>query len=148
MENQEVLDYIKEIKELEKKRVFWTRIIVAFVGVLVVGMLSMLPLVIKTLNNANEALSNANSAMNDAKGALKDATKTLDMAQDIMDELSDAIETMDVAVGSVTTLMDESSISLKEAFDNINNIDFEGLNKAIKDLGDVVEPLSKFFRKF
>ena len=34
------------------------------------------------------------------------------------------------------------------AFDNINSIDFEGLNKAIEDLGNVVEPLSNFFKKF
>ena len=30
----------------------------------------------------------------------------------------------------------------------IEAVDFEGLNSAIKDLGTVIEPLAKFFKKF
>jgi len=141
MENNEMLEYVKEIKDLEKKRLFWSRISVALLALLVIGVLSILPTMFRTLNNANEAMVSATDA-------LKKANNTLDQAQDIMNDLSGAIDTMEVSLDSLTSFVDESSVSLKTAFDNINSIDFEGLNEAITDLGDVVEPLSNFFRKF
>lgn len=141
MENNEMLEYVKEIKDLEKKRLFWSRISVALLALLVIGVLSILPTMFRTLNNANEAMVSATDA-------LKKANNTLDQAQDIMNDLSGAIDTMEVSLYSLTSFVDESSVSLKTAFDNINSIDFEGLNEAITDLGDVVEPLSNFFRKF
>ena len=41
-----------------------------------------------------------------------------------------------------------SSESVEAVMTKLEEIDFEGLNTAIKDLGDVVEPLAKFFGKF
>lgn len=141
MENNEMLEYVKEIKEIEKKRIFWARISAALLGIMVIAIISVLPTLFKTLNNANEAMVSATDA-------IKNANSTLDQAQDIMTELSGAIDTMEVSLDSMTKFVDEGSESLKTAFDNINSIDFEGLNEAITDLGDVVEPLSNFFRKF
>ena len=65
-----------------------------------------------------------------------------------MTDLTDTVATMEETLESVTKLVNDSSESLVSAFDNINSIDFEGLNKAIEDLGNVVEPLSNFFKKF
>ena len=140
-ENKDIITYLEEIKSLNKKRVFWSRISTILLGLLVSGVLSMVPMVMKTLENANKALDNANLAMDTA-------VETMEQAEDIMDDLTGTIDTMEVALSSVTVLVNESSEQLQTAFENINSIDFEGLNKAIKDLGDVVEPLSKFFKKF
>ncbi len=140
-ENKDVLKMLEDIKTLNKKRVFWSRISAILLALLVVGVLSLIPIFIKTLNNANEALTNANDAIDTA-------VEALDQAELIMDDLSGTIDTLETALSSVTTLVDDSSTELKTAFENINSIDFEGLNKAISDLGDVVEPLSKFFNKF
>jgi len=141
MENNELMEYVKEIKNYEHKRVFWSRISCILLGLLVISFISLLPTLFKTLNNAN-------SAMNTATEALDMATDTLDQAQDIMDDLTDTVDNMDVAITSITKLVDDSSVGLQTAFENINSIDFKGLNDAITDLGNVVEPLSKFFGKF
>lgn len=133
-ENKELMDYVKEIRDLNKKRVFWNRLSVILLAVLVISMVSLLPIINKTLNNANTALDTAVEALN--------------QAESIMGELNGTIDTMEAALSSVTKLADDSSKQLATAFTNINSIDFEGLNDAIKDLGDVVEPLSNFFKKF
>lgn len=133
-ENKELMDYVKEIRDLNKKRVFWNRLSVILLAVLVISMVSLLPIINKTLNNANTALDTAVEALN--------------QAESIMGELNGTIDTMEAALSSVTKLADDSSKQLSTAFTNINSIDFEGLNDAIKDLGDVVEPLSNFFKKF
>lgn len=140
-ENKDVLSLLEDIKNINKKRVFWSRISTILLALLVAGVLSLVPIGIKTLNNANKALTNANDAIDTA-------VEALDQAQLIMDDLSGTIDTLETAMGSVTKLVDDSSKELKTAFENINSIDFESMNKAIKDLGDVVEPLSKFFKKF
>ena len=133
-DNKEMLEYVKQIRDLNKKRVFWSRIIAAALIVFVLLFASVVPTVMKTLNSANDAMVKA--------------TEALDQAEEIMAEMTTTIDTMEVALNSITHMVDESEKSLTAAFEGINSIDFEGLNKAIKDLGDVVEPLSKFFRKF
>ena len=65
-----------------------------------------------------------------------------------MNDMTSTIDTMETTLESVTKLVNDSSESLVTAFDNINSIDFEGLNQAIEDLGNVVQPLSNFFKKF
>ncbi len=133
-ENKDTLEYLKEIKEINQKRLFWTRISVVLVAILVVLTAIVVPVVIQTLNTAQDTMIKANEAIS--------------QAQTIMDDMTVTIDSMEVAVNSITKLVDDSSESLVQAFDNINSIDFEGLNQAITDLGNVVEPLSKFFSAF
>ena len=132
--NQETLEYLKKIQDINKKRLFWTRISVGLVAVLVVLIAVVVPVVVETLNTAQTTMNMANDA--------------IAQAQSIMDDMTTTIASMDEAVGSITKLVGDSSEGLVQAFDNINSIDFEGLNDAIVDLGNVVEPLSKFFGKF
>lgn len=140
MEEQktESIDYLKEIYNINKKRLFWTRVSVALVAVLtltiVVVSLIVVPEVISTLDSAQIAMTEANEAIT--------------QAETIMDDMTVTIDSMEKALDSITKLVDDSSESLVKAFDNINSIDFEGLNDAITDLGNVVEPLSKFFSAF
>ena len=133
-ENKQIIEYLEELNKNSKKRLFYSRItaVLFFVIVLFVGV--MVPVVISTLNTAQTALVNANDAVAQAK--------------DVMGELSVTIGDMDKAIGSIDKLVEDSSETMVSAFDNINSIDFEGLNSAIEDLGNVVEPLSKFFGAF
>ena len=132
--NNESLDYLKQIRDLNKKRLMWSRITAILMAIFVVLVACVIPTVISTLNLAQEAMTTAND--------------TLLQAQSVMDDLTDTVATMETTLESVTKLVNDSSESLVAAFDNINSIDFEGLNKAIEDLGNVVEPLSNFFKKF
>ena len=90
------------------------------------------------------------------------ALVTVQKANDIMEQASETIILANAAIESVTSMsvsitttgdnMDnfitDNSEAMTEVMEKIEGIDFEGLNSAIKDLGDVVEPLANFFGKF
>jgi Zn-dependent oligopeptidase len=46
------------------------------------------------------------------------------------------------------TLINDNAESIEEMMKNLDEIDFEGLNNAIEDLGEVVKPLADFFGRF
>ncbi len=132
--NDETLDYLKQIRDLNKKRLMWSRVTALLMALFVVLVACVIPAVLNTLKVAEDTMLTAND--------------TLEQAQSIMTDMTSTIDTMETTLESVTKLVNDSSESLVAAFDNINSIDFEGLNKAIEDLGNVVEPLSNFFKKF
>ena len=112
----------------------WSRVTALLMALFVVLVACVIPAVLNTLKVAEDTMLTAND--------------TLEQAQSIMTDMTSTIDTMETTLESVTKLVNDSSESLVAAFDNINSIDFEGLNKAIEDLGNVVEPLSNFFKKF
>lgn len=139
--NEELLAYVKEIKAINKKRLMYSRIATALLVVIAITFAIIVPKLVVTLDTANEAMTNANDAINQA-------SVTLDEASAMINDMTGTMDTFEEAMSSVTKIVDDSSESLKTAFDHINSIDFKGLNDAINDLGNVVEPLSKFFSKF
>ena len=133
-----VLKSIKEHEELQTKyakkqgrvvtlaALFCVAIMIG-VGILV---LSVLPKVVTLLDQANTIAVQADDVMKD----LNVVTKQLAQA-DITGMIDD--------VGSLVV---ESEESINEAMKKVDAMDIDGLNKAIKDLGDVVEPLAKMVR--
>ena len=133
-----VLKSIKEHEELQTKyakkqgrvvalaALFCVAIMIG-VGILV---LSVLPKIVTLLDQANTIAVQADDVMKD----LNVVTKQLAQA-DITGMIDD--------VGSLVV---ESEESINEAMQKVNAMDIDGLNKAIKDLGDVVEPLAKMVR--
>ena len=132
--NNETLDYLKQIRDLNKKRLMWSRVTALLMALFVVLVACVIPSVLNALKVAEDTMLTAND--------------TLEQAQSIMNDMTSTIDTMETTLESVTKLVNDSSESLVTAFDNINSIDFEGLNQAIEDLGNVVQPLSNFFKKF
>lgn len=131
--NNEVLDYLKQIRDLNKKRLIWSRVTALLMALFVILVACVIPSVLSTLRVAESTMNTAND--------------TLMQAQSIMTDLTTTVSTMETTLEAVTNLVNDSSKSLVDAFDNINSIDFEGLNQAIDDLRNVVEPLSNFFKK-
>ena len=133
-----VLKSIKEHEELQTKyakkqgrvvtlaALFCVAIMIG-VGILV---LSILPKVVTLLDQANTIATQADDVMKD----LNVVTKQLAQA-DITGMIDD--------VGSLVV---ESEESINQAMKKVDAMDIDGLNKAIKDLGDVVEPLAKMVR--
>ena len=118
-------------QELLKKMLFYARIrtaVVLVVAILLVlcGIL-IVPKAIGTINQANQIISLANTAI-------------------------ESVTTMSQSITDMGTNMDtfitDNGESVEAVMTKLEEIDFEGLNTAIKDLGDVVEPLAKFFGKF
>ena len=133
-----VLKSIKEHEELQTKyakkqgrivalaAIFCVAIMIG-VGILV---LSVLPKVVTLLYQANGIAVQADDVMKD----LNVVTKQLAQA-DITGMIDD-----------VSKLVVESEESINDAMKKVDAMDIDGLNKAIKDLGDVIEPLAKMMR--
>lgn len=51
-------------------------------------------------------------------------------------------------ISDVDSLVSTSEKGIQDAVGTLNSIDIDTLNKAIKDLSDVVEPLANFFNRF
>ncbi len=55
---------------------------------------------------------------------------------------------LDGMAANVDALVTTGQESLKQTMEKLDAIDFDALNKAIKDLADIIEPLAKFFNTF
>lgn len=125
-------------QELLKKMLFYARIRTAaalVVAILLVlcGIL-ILPKAIGTINQANQIMEQATETISLANTAIESVTT---MSQSITDMGT-----------NMDTFITDNGESVEAVMTKLEEIDFEGLNTAIKDLGDVVEPLAKFFGKF
>lgn len=122
--NEEIIALLKDIQEQGKKKIFWSRIsaclLAVFVAVFAISAATLVPR----------------------------ATQTLDTANARLNSLETTITKLETALDSITALTEDTAISLDEAMSNLNSVDFEGLNDAIRDLGDVVSPLASFFGRF
>ena len=78
----------------------------------------------------------------------------VDRAVTAMDQASSTLQTVDDTLTDIQGLFEEdglvgqSSRALEQATDKIGRMDIDSLNRAIEDLGEVVEPLADFFGKF
>lgn len=118
---------MESLEKLQKKQLMYSRISTAFILILVIALLSVLPSVFKTLSIAQETMGNMNTV-------LINANDTILQSQTTLDEVSGLV---------VTTQSELIDVATK-----LNSIDFKGLNSAIKDLGDVVAPMAEFFDNY
>ena len=75
-------------------------------------------------------------------------TSTLDNANAALEQIAYTAEQMDDVLIGVEDLVEESSVGVSKALENMNSIDFEKLNKSIDDFNKVISPLSNFFSRF
>ena len=75
-------------------------------------------------------------------------TATLDNANIALEQISSTAQEMDNVLNSVEVLVEDSSVGVSQALENMNSIDFEKLNRSIEDFNNVVSPLSNFFSRF
>lgn len=143
-EAQGALELLRELVSTEenqnrqlKKQLFYTRIFAgagcALALILAVAFFCLVPPVL--------------SAMDTAVDAMERATRTMEQADE-------TLQLVDGALKDIGTLFEEdglvvrSSETMEQALEKIQAMDIESLNAAIKNLGDVVEPLAQFFGRF
>lgn len=127
-----------ELIKYSKKQLFYARVrtlaSIVTAGGLVICLFILMPVVLDSAAKANAIMEQASETIVLADTALESIT-----------EMSDSITEMG---DSMDTLIMENAESVEAVMKKIEAVDFEGLNSAIKDLGTVIEPLAKFFKKF
>ncbi|MBQ6475072.1 MAG: hypothetical protein IJJ34_02570 [Clostridia bacterium] len=120
---------LEEMVRTQKKTFRRQRVIMyAMLGIFLVVLVSaaiLVPNAVKLMNRAGDAVDRIDTLAVDMQGA---------------------VENINVAVDSVNTVVVDNTQDISEALQNINNVDFETLNKAILDLSDTVEPMARFFK--
>lgn len=115
----------------ERARAFLSAVsALAIIGCLVV----IVPVILKTAANVDTVITQVSEAIPLAEETMKGIA-----------EMSGAVTEMGRNMDDFVT---ENAETVSGLMQQIEAVDFEGLNKAIKDLGDVVEPFAKFFNRF
>ena len=135
MNERELLIELIEKQESRKK---WEQI-AAFssVGLFVlflVAALVLVPRIVRSVSSIDRAVSEAESAISGIETMSQKA--------------EDALVGIDTFVQNADSMITENTEGVADALDHINAIDYEGLNQAIRDLADVVQPLAKFANMF
>ena len=131
-------EQLAKLRENSEKQLFYSRIrsIAAVVTALCIlcALVMVVPALLRTAAGADAVIAQASSSITLANEAITDVI-----------EMSGAITEMGL---SMDDFIAENAEAVSSLMKEIEAIDFEGLNKAIKDLGDVVEPFAKFFNRF
>jgi ABC-type transporter Mla subunit MlaD len=114
-------------------------------------------------NEANDLLTQANDVImpqttafiSHAEASLTQIDQVIADADKAMEEINKATVKMDTVMDQASVLIENSNAmvennteAITETIQKLNKVDFEALNKAIKDLSAVIEPLAKFFGAF
>lgn len=127
---------LEQLVENSRKQLFYSRIASLSVTVLavavVISLLLVIPKALATVQKVNAAIGTSMETVELANTAIKSVTQ-------MSDSITDMGENMDAFIT-------DNAQAVAEVMSKIEAVDFEGLNSAIQDLGDVIEPLAKFFR--
>lgn len=122
---------LEGLEKLQKKHLFYQRVSCLFIVILTVGVLSVIPPLIHTLDLAQETMTNANTA-------IVNANDMIIQAQDTLSEISNMVINSEQDI-------ETTMVGINDAMQGLTSIDFEGLNTAINDLESVVAPLARLF---
>lgn len=127
---------LEQLVENSRKQLFYSRIaslsVTVLAGAVVISLLLVIPKALATVQKVNAAIGTSMETVELANTAIKSVTQ-------MSDSITDMGENMDAFIT-------DNAQAVAEVMSKIEAVDFEGLNSAIQDLGDVIEPLAKFFR--
>lgn len=130
--------YLEVLVKNSKKQLFYDRIKTLAALVIAAGVIycaiMVLPSVMNTVQHANQVMAQVSETITLANEAIESITEMSESITDMGDNMD--------------TFITENAESVEDVMKKIEEVDFENLNKAIKDLGDVVEPFANFFGKF
>lgn len=131
-QNKEVLELLKEIEKHSRRQARTGKLMCLLVLALVLCSAALCGAVLTLLPQVETVIVQMQGVL----GNLEETTAQL-AAVDFGSMVSD-----------VDALVVTGHQSLQQTMDKLNSIDFKTLNKAIKDLADVVEPLARVTNMF
>lgn len=127
---------LEQLAKNSSRQLFYTRLggisMAALALVITAALIIILPKAVKAIDGVNGMIAQADETIELANEAITGVTEMSTSITDMGDNMD--------------TFITDNAQSIAEIMLKIEDIDFEGLNTAIKDLGAVIEPLAKFFR--
>ena len=124
---------LKEQKKTSRRSLITASALVVICLIVGIAVLIVVPSVISTLNNAYKALDGIQNVVTNADKAIASVESSLDG--------------IDEMVKNVDKVVVDNTESVKKTVDSMSSIDVATLNKSIKELSEIIEPLAKFFRR-
>lgn len=145
-ENKEMLELLKEIREANRKQVWFTGIACSASVVAAVCFVGVFLLVRDFLPQISQILTEISAIVTEIPGIVSQMQEVLTNLQEVTEKLT-AVD-FGGMIDGVNSLVESGQSGLEQTVQKLNSIDFASLNKAIKNLEAVVEPLANFFKVF
>ncbi len=143
--NRSTDELLKEILKYQKRSSRITRIaaiaVLFIVVAFAVALILIIPRVVNLMDHASESLAEVDAL-------IEDTGEVIEELGGITEEINGVVAEAEVLIDNSNTMVENNTDAITETVQKLNNVDFETLNKAIKNLSDVVEPLAKFFNVF
>lgn len=138
-ENKETLELLRKIERSSRIQIYSGYVRTGLMLVCAVCMAVLVVMVFRLMPQINEILAQAQHAFNQVGTVL-----------DYLEQTSYQLSQVDLQgmVSNVDGLVTTGQQSLEASMEKLNGVDFEALNKAIKDLAAVIEPLAKMTKVF
>ena len=128
-----LIELVKEQKKASKRSLITAVSLVVICLIFGAAVLIIVPKVNATLNNAYQAIDNIEAVVANADKAIGSVEKSL--------------TGIDQMVKNVDKVVVDNTDSVSKTVERMSSIDITALNKSIKDLSDIIEPLARFFRR-
>lgn len=139
------MELLEQILEENKKRTLYARISM-FVSMTALAIL-ILCLVIE-LPKINVLVTKAETALADVQTTLENAQTALTQVESAATGLVGMSDSITATSTSLNTFVSDNAETIAAAMEKIDSIDYEGLNNAIQDLQDAVEPFANLVNRF
>ena len=138
-ENKETLELLRKIERSSRMQTYSGYVRTGLMLVCAVCMAVLVVMVFRLMPQINEIQAQAQHAFNQVGTVL-----------DYLEQTSYQLSQVDLQgmVSNVDGLVTTGQQSLEASMEKLNGVDFEALNKAIKDLAAVIEPLAKMTKVF
>lgn len=143
---QDTAYLLARLEENSRKQVRLARAQCVFSAVTLVCCIAILIMAVMFVPKLDTLVTQVSGFVDNAEKVVENLnTISTDLAEL---DLSTMMENMNGLITDVDDLITTTREGLEDTMEKIDKIDFDALNKAIKDLADVIEPLAKFFNGF
>ena len=158
--DQEILGTLERLEKYSRQQARTAKIQCAVSVISMLCCAAALVMVMLTVPKIEKMTVQTERFIKDASGALEDVQAAsenisqLDLGpvllevKGLLENVDGLLTNVDGLVGNVDTLVTTTQDGLEDTLVKIGKVDFDMLNKAIRDLADVVEPLADFFNAF
>jgi len=134
---------LEKLEESSRRQVRLARAQCVFSAVTLVCCIALLIIAVMFLPKLEALVTQVSTFVDNAEQVVENLNT---ISTDLADlDLSTMMENMSGLITDVDELITTTQEGLENTLEKIDKIDFDALNKAIKDLADVIEPLAKFF---